>query len=331
MKWTGRLAAFQPARMSPEEMFAGAPDGTVPEMSAQFVETFERELVTGLDHFGQSIRGADAYRGIGSLQRTDPLAIRNRPVLRLSDGSVVPLSIGLVADRATALWRFCLPDALKGVRSGMAAMGYPFEAYVSDLLSDHIGPNHTVLTEQQLAAVLGNRVKCDHVVVHGDEWLFIETSLINLNRKIADGSASAVDAICRRYHEEADQAQETANHAAALAAAYNLGKPQSVAILVVTENPLAHTPALMRRLHGMRPDRNPRFVCSVTELEGLIALAAIGWSMPAGVAAWKMQRFDGPLQSAIVGMASIWSSQFLPLMDAAAWVSRLPRKNSSAA
>lgn len=44
---------------------------------------------------------------------------------------------------------------MKGARSGIAALGHQFEAYVTDLLTGRIGPSHRVLTEADVTSVLG--------------------------------------------------------------------------------------------------------------------------------------------------------------------------------
>ena len=142
---------------------------------------------------------------------------------------------------------------------------------------------------------------------------------------------AAIDEVCERYHAEADQAAATAVEADRLAEAFGLAKPRAKVVLVVTDNPIMHTPALMQRLWERRPDRNPRFVCSVRELEALVELTSIGWSMPGAVIGWQRQEVEGPLQSAIHELSTIASAPSRLPTTAAEWVARVPSDSASAA
>ena len=330
-EWLVRIPPNGRLRMQPDELYAPTLDGHQIDLSAEFTKAFDEHLVDDLDNVGMEVRRTVGYRGLGTLPQTDPVACRNRPVLRIPDGSLVPISLELVADRAAVLWRFLLPARLKGARSGIAALGYQFEAYITDMLQTRIGPRHRVLTEADISSVLGDETRCDQVVVHGDEWLFIENSLITLNRGVAGGTLSAVENLCQRYHAEADQASATAAQADRLAAAFGLPKPRMSTILVVTDNPAAHSPALMQQLWEQRPDRNPRLLCSARELEALVELAAIGWSMPGAIVGWQHQEVEGPLQTAIHNMAGIASSTVSPPTSVQEWLARIPRRRAPAA
>ncbi len=330
-EWWVRMALRGQPRMRTDELYAPTLDGDRIHLSAEFTKAFDKYLVDDLDNVGMEVRRTVGYQGLGTLPQTDPVACRNRPVLRIPDGSLVPMSLELVADRAAVVWRFLLPARLKGARSGIAAMGYQFEAYITDMLGTRIGPQHRVLTEPDITSVLGDETRCDQVVVHGDEWLFIENSLKTLNRGVAGGTVSAVENLCQRYHDEADQASATAAQAGRLAAAFGLPKPRMSTILVVTDNPAAHSPALMQRLWEQRPDRNPRFLCSARELEALVELAAVGWSMPGAIVGWQHQEVEGPLQTAIHNMAGIASSTATPPTSVQEWLARVPRRRAPAA
>ena len=330
-EWCRRVPIVAQLRMQPAELYAPALDGDRIELSIEFRKAFDEHLVGDLDEVGAEVRRTAGYGGLGTLPQTDLVACRNRPVLRLPDGSLTPMSLELVADRAAVLWRFLLPPLLKGARSGIAALGHQFEAYITDVLQTRIGPQHRVLTEAEITSVLGGSTRCDQVVIHGDEWLFIETSLKTLSRGVAGGTLSAIDNVCQHYHDEADQASATAAQADRLAAAFGLPKPRMSTILVVTDNPAAHSPALMQRLWEQRPGRNPRFVCSARELEALVELAAIGWSMPGAIVGWQHQQDEGPLQTAIQNMAGIASSTVTPPTSVQEWLARVPRKRAPAA
>lgn len=331
-RWWEPLQHLGLVRMTAQDLFTTVLDGDRVELSPAFTAAFEQQMVSDLATLGAEVRRTvPGYAGLGTVSQTDPVACRNRPVIRLPDGTLVPMSLELVADRAAALWRFLLPASLKGARSGIAALGHQFEAYVTDLLTGRIGPHHRVLTEADITSVLGGATRCDQIVVHGEEWLFIENSMITLSRRIAGGNLAAVDDVCDRYHAEADQATQTADEANRLADAFGLPRPRAKAILVVTDNPIMHTPALMQRMWERRQDRNPRLVCSIREFEALVELASIGWSLPGAVLGWQSQAVEGPLQSAIHEMAGVAAAHISPPTSAEAWVSRLPRAKPSKA
>jgi hypothetical protein len=331
VRWFERLHGTGPTRIAPAELFTSYLDGDRIELSTDFTEAFERELVSDLTTLGAELRNANSYAGIGSLPQTDLVACRNNPVLRLADGSLVPMSLELVADRAAVLWRFRLSPSLGGARSGIAALGHQFEAYITDVLTQRTGSHHRVLSEADITSVLGGATRCDQVVVCGDDWLFVENSMITLSRQVVAGGLSAIDEVCDRYHAEADQAAATALEADRLAAAFGLPAPRTRSILVVTDNPIMHSPSLMQRLWLQRPDRNPRFVCSVRELEHLAELVSVGWSMPGTVQKWQHQAVEGPLQSAIHDVSNLASAPARMPTSTEDWIAMVPRKKASAA
>jgi hypothetical protein len=69
--------------------------------------------------------------------------------------------------------------------------------------------------------------------------------------------------------------------------AYNLPAVRSWTYLVVTDQALPANPALADALRRIRPDRHPRFVCSIDELELLLDAGARGWSVPGMVRTWQ--------------------------------------------
>lgn len=332
LRWWDRAQRLELLRIAASDLFTTTIDGRQVELSPAYTAAFEAHVVGDLTMLGAEIRrNAPGYSGLGTVPQTDLVACRNRPVIRLPDGTLVPMSLELVADRAVVLWRFLLPAGLRGARSGIAALGHQFEAYVTNLLTSQIGLHHRVLTESDIGSVLGGATRCDQVVVAGHDWLFIESSMITLSRAVAGGNLAAVDDVCDRYHAEGDQAAETAKEAEQLAAAFALPPPRATAILVVTDNPITHTPALMRRMWERRPDRNPRFVCSIKELEALVGLSSIGWSMPGAILRWQRQGVEGPLQSTVREMSGIAAGATVEASSVEEWMARLPLATPSAA
>lgn len=100
---------------------------------------------------------------------------------------------------------------------------------------------------------------------------------------------------------------------------------------MVTDNPIVHSPSLMQRLWVQRPDRNPRFVCSIRELEHLAELVSVGWSMPLTVRGWQQQAGEGSLQSAIHDVSALASASARMPTTFEDWLAMVPRKRASAA
>lgn len=274
------------------------------QLSAEFGNAWRTHLVTGVEQFADDIRSrAGNYAGLGSLPQTDSLACRNHPILEMPDGVLVPISLNLMAERSSVLHRWLLNT--HGARQVNGPVGYMFEAYVDDLVSTKAGASHRVLSEAEITAVLGDSCRCDLAVVNGTDWLFIETSLQTIARTVATGQAGGIDELCRRYHNEADQAEETARRADELAKVYGLAKPSSTTYIVVVDNSAPHSPALMARMHELRPGRNPRFVVSADELDALARLGELGWSMPGAVQRWRSQPQEGPISTVSAELARL--------------------------
>lgn len=265
------------------------------ELSDEFARALRTHLITGVERFAADVRArATNYGGLGSLPQTDSLACRNHPIIELPGGIVVPISLNLIAERSSVLHRWLLNT--NGARKVNGPIGYMFEAYVDDLVSSRVSRTHRVLSEAEIAAVVqGSR--CDLAVVNGTEWLFIETSIQTIARTVTTGQVGGIDELCRRYHSEADQAEQTAQQAEQLAQAYGLPKPTCTNYIVVVDNSAPHSPALMGRMHELRPGRNPRFVVSADELGALAELAQLGWSMPGAVRRWRSQPLEGPIST----------------------------------
>lgn len=271
-----------------------------------FRTAFDAHVVASIDEFGAAARAeaAGSYAGLGSLPQRDSVACRNHPVLRTGYGQLVPLSLDLLAERAASLHRFVLKDALRGARNVNQTIGLMYEAYLTDILR-RLEPRIVVVDAPQIAEVLQKEQKCDVVVGDDGRYLCIEAALLIPARKVADGRHEKLTELCACFHHEADQAEETAARLGALTAALGLPPPRSATTLVVTEGALQHTPVLMDRLRELRPERNPRFVCSAHELEDLIALCESGVSVIHAVAAWKTRPQEGPLSEFLEDLARL--------------------------
>jgi hypothetical protein len=108
-------------------------------------------------------------------------------------GALIPISLDLIGERAASLYRWLLKGPLGGRKSVGDVVGRLFEAYLDDQLTSTLGDTHRVLGEAEIRAVLGDDSRCDLIVVHGSEWLFLEVSLQTLSRGIAAGNVAALD------------------------------------------------------------------------------------------------------------------------------------------
>lgn len=296
------------------------------ELSDEFRVALRKHLVISVEDFCAEVQAKrGAYGGIGSLPQHDQMSCRNHPILELPNGMLAPMSLNLIGERAAVLHRWLLNK--RGARHAAGRVGHMFEAYIDDVVATTSVGGHRVLSEAEITSVLGSDTRCDLAVVNGTEWLFIESSVQTIARTVAEGDVAGIDALCLRYHDEADQAEATAARAAELAAAYNLPKATSTAYVVVVDNSAPHSPALMARMHELRPGRNPRFVVSAGELEGLAALARLGWSLPGAVHRWRSQTQEGPISTVSAGLARlIRPAHGLTREELDRWVANLPIK-----
>lgn len=294
------------------------------QLSAEFGNVVRTHLVAGMEQFADDVRSrAPDYVGLGTLPQTDSLACRNHPILEMPNGVLVPISLHLMAERSSVLHRWLLNT--HGARRVNGPVGYMFEAYIDDLVSAKAGASHRVLSEAEITAVLGDSCRCDLAVVNGTDWLFIETSLQTIARTVATGQVGGIDELCGRYHNEADQAEETARRADELAKAYGMVKPCSTTYIVVVDNSAPHSPALIARMHELRPGRNPRFVVSADEFDALTQLGQLGWSMPGAVQRWRSQPQEGPISTVSAELAALIRPKSGPNRDAwERWHMQLP-------
>jgi hypothetical protein len=321
MRWWMGLEPGRVFPMDPTEVASVPLESGRLRPSAALRAALESHMVSNLKDLADAVRqerprGVDGY---GHLPQSDSVACRNAPILETPSGSWVPLSIELVADRATVMHRLLL-----GARGRPAtAVGRMFEAYVADL-TDRLTLRHTVITEEELTAAVGasNR-RCDGVVGRGTEYLAIEASMQTVSRRIADGEPEAIRAMAARYQDEADQAISTLRDLPETCRMLGLPSPTVSVHLVVTETPVPQSPLFRNVLAELRPDRSPRFVCGVQEFENLVALGEVGWSVPAAVAAWQSGPDDVALDVHLARMAeTLRSHDPDPQASVDAWLRR---------
>jgi hypothetical protein len=289
-----------------EDAFVTVVDGELVRLSSAFRAAFRSHVAATVQELGAAARAeaGDSYAGLGSLPQWDSIAVRNRPVVVGSDGMAVPLSLTLLAERAASLHRFVMKERLGGARNVNHTPGRMYEAYVLDVLR-RLEPRHTVLGEAELVAAVGRGPVCDAVVGWHGHYVCVEASLQTLRREVATGDLGWIDAHCERYNAKADQAHAVAARLGDAAKALRLRQPESVSVLLVVDDRLAHSAVLANRLRRGRPGRNPRFVCTTQELENLVSFGEAGLSVPHIVGEWQRRQAEVPLSSVLVEMEGL--------------------------
>jgi hypothetical protein len=302
-------------------------------LSASFRDLVKRELVTTLEELGHAVlaelqRGGVTYAGLGSTPMHDSRAMRDRPLLCDDDDLLHPLGFGLLLDRSVDLPRYVVERSgrVGGDRLLRNVLGHAFEAYASDRIVELRG-RHQVLTERQITAVLGPHTRRgDAVIGYNGDYVLVEISVQALNRGIAAGDPASITRRCADYHAEADQAEAMARRLGELVRAYDLPAVRSWTYLVVTDQALPASPALADALRRIHPTRNPRFVCSIDELELLVDAGHRGWSVPGMVGSWQAgaleQTLAAHLDRQILWLTPLEDRDTAPVTDD--WLAGLP-------
>ena len=275
------------------------------ELSDDYFSAFHEHLAAKLEDFSTDARKeGQTTHALGSLPQGDSLACRNNPVLRFPDGSLIPMSLDLLADRVASLYR--LKVTRRSRRRGSADLGYLFEAYVSDLART-LEHRHVVAHEAEISPDDGAGKVCDVVIAYpGDgSYLFVEASMQTTPRPVAAADPARTMKLAERYQQEADQAFATMERSHAIAATIHGPTPRFSTALVVAEQPILHTPALAQLLRPLRGNRHHRVVCGADEYEALIGLGHAGWSVPSIIAGWQTGRPECTLVQHLARLAEI--------------------------
>jgi hypothetical protein len=318
-----------PVTTNPAELFRFPMENAPNIFTNEFIASFRHHCVATLREFAEEVRhdGGVNYSGLGTLPQTDSLACRNHPVVELSDGSVILLSVELVAERVTSL-----PRLLLGGRGKAAtAFGRMFEAYVADQI-DLLRERHLVVSEAQITGVVGTSRRCDALVAQAGDYLAVETSVQTLPRTVAVGDVGSIRTMAARYQGEADQAVATLSQLPQITSALSVPRATLATYLVVSDTPVPHSPAFLAALRDLRPERTQKFICGVAELELLVQLGIRGWGVPAAIAAWQTTPEAMPLEAHLGRMAEIFRPVREPHSDLVErWVRRLPVEHPEAA
>lgn len=250
----------------------------------RLVQALRQNAIATLAELGAEVlRDNPSYSGVGTTSHADSLPLRNRPIVQIHD-LLVPASISLIARRAVHLPRL-LPHVSYGARQRLGTMGLMLEAYALGLL-DGLTDRHHVIGPTALKAYTAGGSHADAVVSIGGDYLLIEVSLQTLSRKVVAGDRNAIVKLCEQYHDELDQAVATAQSLRFIAQGEGWLAPRRSGVLLVVDDALTHSPALLGELSRQRPNRSPLFLCSIRELEELVRLSA-RWDAPGLVLSWQ--------------------------------------------
>lgn len=326
----------------------GRPHITLPEhipfttakgrSSPALTNTLER-LTARLGELGNALvhelqQAGVTYDGLGTTPGHDSAAMIDNPVLILpDDGAWAPLGLNLLVDAVANLPRtVALSDGHLGKTRQLGGLiGHMFEAAVADLIAK-LHPRHHTLSEHDLACVTGrDQSLADGIIGHGPRYLVVEASVQTLGRHIARGAPNAVRRRCKDYHKKADQAEATLTHLHDIAQFHDRPRPEAATYIVVTDVPLTLNPAIAKELRAQRPDRNPKFVCSLEEFEALLELGDLGWEIPAAVIGWQNRDLDVALTNKLEGMARFHGPASTgPRFDLQAWLDEIPMDRQAA-
>ena len=232
----------------------------------------------------------------------DCLNDRNRPIIRLSDDSLVLSSSRLLADRAVDQFRFSSSVPAQQTNSILGSM---YEKYVWEVLN-RLDPNRYRIVPERLLMTSAGQT-CDALVVDraAREWLFVEAGLLTNSRRIANGDQGAIDDMLDRCEGKLGQIVATQKRAGEIAQSIGIPPPVAAIGLVVAEAPLPRNPITTERMRAnksrldIRRPNQRRWLCSIDELEKLVEMGVNGWSPASLVQAWQQRPADIPLAASL--------------------------------
>ena len=273
--------------------------------SSQVKDTVLREFVRDADEPSSCAESCCTTGGApsdwlpGTLDvARDCLNDRNRPIIRLLDGTLVLSSRRLLADRAADLYRISTSEPRRRRNS---ALGEMLQSYAVDKLQSLDPGRYRVVAEADLKAA--GAKECDALLIDrtSQDWLYIEIGLLTNTRDIASGNSEAIGEMLKKYEGKREQIEATVARSASIAQAIDIPPPKSISILVVAEAPLPRNPITSEQMaihSGCYPALmagQRRWLCSIDELDALIGMGNQGWSPASLVQAWQERPVDIPL------------------------------------
>lgn len=304
--------------------------------TAQTRIPIEEWVVSDMRRVGLSVledctRQKGTYRGLGSTPQHHSIVFRKHPIVRVPQGWV-PAGFDVLVDRFCDVPREAAARTsdYASVRATGGPLGIMFEAYVQDVLQ-RLGDRHIVVPEDELQTVLRQTRRSDALIIHGSDYVVVESSLQRTFEGVAVGNLKSVKTQCRLYAEKAQQAEATLADLSRISSALGLPRPTSATYLLVTENPMPLTSAVAQELQRLDPRRNPNFVIGIEELELAVALSARGWSLPMGVHAWQGRGLYRAFLHDLLKMANTIGLDPWDIERARRWDDNPPDTASSAA
>ena len=232
----------------------------------------------------------------------DCLNDRNRPIIRLSDGTLVLSSRRLLADRAADLYRTSTSEP---ARQRNSALGEMLQAYAVAKLQSLDPDRYRIVAESDLKAA--GEKECDALLIDrtSQDWLYIEIGLLTNTRDIASGTPEAISDMLKKYGGKREQVEATIARTASIARSIGIPPPNSISILVVAEAPLPRNPITSEQMaiHSGRSRAlmagQRRWLCSIDELDTLIDMGNQKWSPASLVQAWQARPVDIPLGASL--------------------------------
>ena len=304
--------------------------------SRAFVATLKRLVCKGLPALGtrvleeMRVQGM-TYRGLGSTPQHDAVVFSSKPLLSIR-GKVVPVGADALCDSLRGLPARALMESGERRRSVGSVTGLMFEAYVQARLRA-VEDRHAVLDAATLDGAYGSRVgqRCDGALGHSGDYVLLEVSRQTLGPGIAAGRPGSIEDRCKGYLREANQAIATAEALPLVVARLGLPAVRSCTYLVVTEDSLPYTPALAHQLRLLAPERSPKFVIGIDEMERVLELATAGWNAVELIQRWQADPQDVPLWSFLNVNDWAMPGKPLPMDWARHVVANMPLKEEAAA
>lgn len=299
--------------------------GPLREISPTLRDALHEQLTIDFDALGHEVLVAagETYSGMGTLEMSASEILRANPLVRFGD-AVVPVGFHATVVGAGLAARNA---ALTAAGAPGPTLGHMLEGATIDALAS-LGGLHTVITPDRIDEVVPRGAKrCDVIIIHGRRWLLVEIGSLTPNPRERVGTLRDLHRRCRDYHAKLDQAAETLPHIDAIAAHIGVPGPQSVSMMLVAADPIFGTPPFLDALKQERPDRQPRFVVSVAEVDLLARIGSLT-DVPLQVELWQSNEQHSSLSASLTRVLNILRPQRSG-RTAVDWHARLARPEPS--
>jgi hypothetical protein len=260
----------------------------------RFVALVRAELTQSPKQLGEGIlkemrRYDNPYRGLGSVPRYAPEAMRDRPVLD-TGRALRPLGSYLLLDGAVRL-----PAVLFGRQKQLKRrqvgelVGHLFEAHMQHRVA-RVKPRFWVAGEQEISRVAEPDERRPDAIIGsgGRRYLAVEFCSSRLQTGVLSANRRSVEKTVEEHLKKREQASSLADHARRfIRQLRGSDLITSVVPLLVVDEPLQVNPAFEEVIAQRAPGVNPRFVCSADEFQMLLELGVSGWDIVDLVERWQ--------------------------------------------